>query len=43
MRIGIDEGHCLSGGDIGASGYLVETTINRQYGPLVIAGFQELV
>jgi len=42
LRIGIDEGHCLSGGDIGAAGYLVETIVNRQYAPLLIAGFQKL-
>lgn len=42
MRIGVDLGHCLSGGDIGASGYLVETTVNRVYGPLVIVGLQKL-
>ena len=42
MRIAIDLGHDLNGGDTGAGGYLIETTVNRQYGPLVIAGLQKL-
>ena len=42
MRIAIDLGHTLSGGDTGARGYLIETNVNRQYGSLVIAGLQKL-
>jgi len=42
MRIAVDLGHTLNGGDIGANGYLKETSINREYGPLLMAGLRKL-
>lgn len=41
MRIGIDYGHG-TGADRGAEGYLNEENVVREYGPLVIEGFQKL-
>jgi len=41
MRIGIDEGHG-TGQDRGASGYLNEEKVIREYAPLMIAGLQKL-
>jgi len=41
MRIGIDEGHG-TGQDRGASGYLDEEKVIREYAPIVSSGFEEL-
>lgn len=42
MIITVDFGHCTSGEDRGANGYLNEEIIDREYGNLVIAGLQKL-
>ena len=41
MNIGIDYGHG-TGEDRGAEGYLNEEKVIREYGPLIIVGFQKL-
>jgi len=40
MKIGVRFGHLLKGVDTGAVGYLKETDVNRQYGPVVIKYLQ---
>lgn len=40
MKIGVRFGHLLNSIDTGAVGYLKETDVNRQYGPVVIKYLQ---
>lgn len=42
LKIAVDLGHCTSGEDRGANGYLNEETIDRGYGFLVVKGLQKL-
>lgn len=42
LKIAVDFGHCTSGQDRGANGYLNEETVDREYGAAVIKGLQKL-
>ena len=42
MKIAADFGHCTSGQDRGANGYLSEEAVDREYGAAVIKGLQKL-
>ena len=41
MKIAVDFGHCTSGEDRGANGYLNEEAVDREYGAAVIKGLQK--